>query len=98
MLKQFFRWITNYNLRLSENYAVDLLLFHKVRNYSDGINYFSIDIVSDFYKGDHNPKFRLILIILNVTVFEFEVYNINHEEFDILESVKDMHYDPRKNG
>ena len=53
---------------------------YKVRNFRDGIT-ITHELNFDFYKGDHTPQIRWSLTIFNVTVFDFQIYNMLHEEF-----------------
>lgn len=64
--------------KISKNYAIELSCFHFLRKFSDGISFAEFDINLDLFKSDHNPKFKIILIMLNFKIFEFEVYNVNH--------------------
>lgn len=64
--------------KISKNFAWELTLFHKVRSFSDGIDFLDIRIVLDLYKGDHTPRFTFFFEMLNFTLIEFNIYNINH--------------------
>jgi len=64
--------------KISKNYAFDYMLFHKVRNFKDGVTFFDFECNLDLFKGHHNPKFNLSLFLFNYTIFEFEIYNVNH--------------------
>ena len=68
--------------KISKNYAFDYLLFHQYRWFEDGITFLDFECKFDKYECDHNPKFTLGLWVLNHTIFEFEVYNVNHLEED----------------
>jgi hypothetical protein len=67
-----------FSRKLSKKYAFDFSCFHKIRNFKDGITFGEFLLNLDLYKGDHKPQFRMILIILNFKIFEFEVYNVSH--------------------
>lgn len=69
-----------FSRKLSEKYALELNLFHVLRSFSDGLDWFSFEIKSDWYKGDHNPQFGIQWIILNFEIFEFRIYNMHHVE------------------
>jgi hypothetical protein len=45
---------------------------------ADGLDMIEFHMQWDRYKADHNPRFHIILIILNFVIFEFEIYNVNH--------------------
>jgi hypothetical protein len=64
--------------KLSEDSAMELSGFHKIRAFSDGIDYFKFDMTSDWFVGDHNPQFGIVLTIMNFVIFEFRIYNVNH--------------------
>lgn len=64
---------------INEKYACEFTILHKVRSFSDGItNEFCCDL--DLYKADHNPKFTIRLILFNLMIFEFQIYNRFHME------------------
>jgi len=67
-------------LRLSKNYAIDWSFLRKIRNFSDGISFFEFNCNLDLYKSDHNPKINIHLMLINIMIFEFEIYNVNHVE------------------
>lgn len=58
----------------------ELVLFHKLREWRDGITFFEFKINLDKYdpleyiKFKYNPRLDIHLVILNYTIFEFEVY------------------------
>ena len=63
---------------LSENYAFELSILHNIRAFKDGISFFELTCALDLYKADHNPKFSIMLVILNFKIFEIDIYNIHH--------------------
>ena len=67
-----------FGFKISKNYAIDISLFTKIRQFADGIDFFELAKSIDWYKGDHKPSFRIGLIIFNIMIFELEAYNINH--------------------
>jgi len=70
--------------RISKNFAFEINFLTFIRDFKDGVNWISLNITSDWYKGDHNPQFGIHLVILNITIVEFRVYNVNHvKEEDI---------------
>ena len=79
-LYEFFKWLLFGSFKVSKNYAVDWLLFHKFRNFSDGITLAEFSLNTDLYEGDHNPKTSFRIAILNVYLIQIEVYNVNHVE------------------
>ena len=50
--------------------------FFNVLSHSSGF-YFSVDFS---LKGDHAPKFGICLIISNINIFEFTLYDSRHED------------------
>jgi hypothetical protein len=61
-------------------YGWELVLFHKLRDWADGVTWFELVANTDKFVADHNPRFDFHLIVCNWTVFEFNVYNIHHSE------------------
>ena len=59
----------------------ELLLIHKLREFSDGITFFELKVNTDFYEdvnmhtASHNPQLIFNLVILNYTIFEFTIYS-----------------------
>jgi hypothetical protein len=70
--------ILGMSFRITEKFAIDITLFNKYRSFKDGIDFFHLSCESDFYEDDHNPKFRFWLALLNISIIEFDLYNINH--------------------
>jgi len=64
--------------RINKNYALDVSLLHKVRDFNDGVSFFECSINYDKYEGDHNPRFNIFILCLNFIIFEIEIYNRNH--------------------
>lgn len=64
--------------KISKNYAWELAFFYVIRKFKDGINFVNFESQIDLYKSDHNPHISARLIVLNVLVFEFGIYNVNH--------------------
>lgn len=65
---------------LFTNKAIDIDIFRKIRDFQDGINFFEFFINTDLYLSDHNPSFRVQLVILNLKIFEIEIYDIRHTD------------------
>jgi hypothetical protein len=63
-------------------FAWELNLFHKYRDFSDGISFIEFNINYDKYICDHNPKFEMMFCIFNYMLFEFSIYNIYHVKND----------------
>jgi len=60
----------------------ELVLFHKLREFYDGITFFELIVNTDTYEEmnssnlHHNPSLDFKLIVLNYTIFEFNIYTI----------------------
>jgi hypothetical protein len=66
------------SVKLGEKFALDFSCLHMVRSFRDGITVFKPKINIDYFKGDHNPKLEISLEILNLMIFELNIYNVNH--------------------
>ena len=64
--------------KIGKNYAWELNTFYKYRDFSDGIDFFIVEITFDKYPNDHNPKFEIAIKILNLMIVDFDIYNIWH--------------------
>ena len=51
-----------------------------IRNFSDGITFFNLDIEWDRYKSDHTPAFRIELTIFNLYNHIWIYQNNFHDE------------------
>jgi hypothetical protein len=66
--------------KIGKNFAWELDMLCRLRDFSDGIDWFHFTIESDWYEGDHKPSFNMMLVIMNFKIFEFGIYNIHHLE------------------
>ena len=66
---------------LGKNYAFEISGLHKICDLDTSLNLFNFDTACHF-KGDHTPSFHIMLIIFNIKIFEFNIYNVHHEEDD----------------
>lgn len=64
--------------KLSKNFAWEANFFYRIRNFKDGLSAFELSLTADWFKNDHNPQCGLCLIILNVMIVEFNIFNVNH--------------------
>lgn len=69
-----------HNKIFKTNYSWELSMFHKIRDYNDGITFVEFITNLDTFVGDHNPNFQFSFIVLNYVVFDFSIYSINHAE------------------
>jgi hypothetical protein len=63
---------------VSKNYAIDFCGLYVIRKMKDGITFFDLNVNTDYYEADHNPKLNFSLIILNCIIFELTIYNKHH--------------------
>ena len=68
----------SFGREISKNYGWELTLFNKIREYCDGMTFCEIRINWDRYEADHCPRFEFHIIILNLTLFEFNLYYLHH--------------------
>ena len=68
--------------KINKSYGSEFVLFHKVRDFSDGLTFFEFEINWDRYLGDHNPSFEIALEIFNFMIFEFNIYYLFHRQND----------------
>jgi len=70
---------------ITGKYCWELSCFRIIRQVSDGVSFIAFNIDWDRYEGHHKPSFQFYFGILNCTIIEFGVYNLNHmfeEEVD----------------
>jgi len=67
-----------FSCKMGKGYALDIVMFHLLRSFRDGVSLLNMNIGVDWYRGDHNPKVIFHLIILNVTIIEINLYNTRH--------------------
>jgi hypothetical protein len=65
---------------LSKNKAIDVYGLYLIRDFKDGITFLNLVINLDLFKGDHNPKFKIQIIFMNINVIEIDIYDVRHEE------------------
>lgn len=66
------------SFRISNKYAFEFSAFHLIRKFKDGISFIEATANLDLYEGDHNPKFTVMLLLLNFKIFEINIYSVNH--------------------
>jgi len=62
----------------SKKYRRELVFLKKIRSFSDGVTFFLFDISVDKFEADHNPHFKINLILLNYMIFEFNSFSLSH--------------------
>lgn len=65
-------------ISISKNYSLEINLLYNCRKFKDGISFIEFDVNLDLYRGSHNPKFNIHLIILNYCLFDISIFNIHH--------------------
>jgi hypothetical protein len=69
--------------KLPYNFKWEFLCFYKLREWKDGISFVEFQINLDKYdsleykKFSYKPRFSILLVILNHTVFEVSIYKDN---------------------
>lgn len=63
-------------------FAMEICCFHRYRGFDDGISFVEFNLSLDLYRADHHPRFVFFFGILNFTIIDFSIYNINHLEDD----------------
>lgn len=69
-----------FSRKISKDYGWEIALFHKLRDFSDGMTFFETKINWDKYLADHCPRFGIHIIILNYTLVELNIYYLHHRE------------------
>jgi hypothetical protein len=68
--------------KLNENYGWELLLFRKIREFSDGVTFTDLTVEWDRYLADHSPRFRIHIVVLNFSVLEACIYYLHHRNLE----------------
>jgi hypothetical protein len=69
--------------KLPLNFKWEFLYFYKLREWKDGISFVEFQINLDKYdsleykKFSYKPRFSILLVVLNHTVFEVSIYKDN---------------------
>jgi len=64
----------NFCTKISKTHFFALTMFHKVREFSDGVTFINFETSLDLYEMEHNPQFRVLFMLFNYTVLELEIY------------------------
>lgn len=70
--------MVNFGFPINKKYAFEMTLFHKLREFKDGIDFFDFHCELNLFKDDHNPRFNLFFEIMNITIIEIDIYNMFH--------------------
>ena len=71
-------YMINFTKKITSKFALDVMLFYKLRQFKDGIDFLNINISFDRYEADHKPSFQFMIVVFNFTIIEFDIYNVNH--------------------
>jgi len=63
---------------ISDDYGWEITVFHKLREFSDGVSFFDAKINWDRYLGDHSLRFEIHLVMFNYTIIEINIYYLHH--------------------
>jgi len=78
------------SFKITQKYSIDLSFLLFIRNFKDGISFLNFDIDLNLFEGDHNPSFNVMLLILNLVIFE--VNSGNKDDLNkILEKLLNEH-------
>jgi hypothetical protein len=66
--------------KITSNYGLEVTVFNKIRNASDGMSIFKLNINWDRYLADHSPRFEFHVVLLNYTVVEINFYYLRHRD------------------
>lgn len=67
-----------FSIRLTKKYALDVYLFYPFRSLKDGLSAFEFSIDWSWYKGDHQPSFKIFSALCNFVLIDFTIYNVHH--------------------
>lgn len=65
---------------INNDYAWELSLFSKYRDFSDGISFLETNISWDKYLSDHTPQFIFLIVLCNYKLIEFNIYYRWHRD------------------
>lgn len=68
--------------KLTKNYAWGVEFFSKVSEFKDQWTFLDFSCEWSKYACDHNPRFEILLILFNIKIFEFSIYNMWHLEHE----------------
>ena len=60
--------------QITKNYGWELDFFRIVCGFKNGIAFFDGDITLDLYREDYSPRFTIYLCVMNIKLFEFNIY------------------------
>lgn len=54
--------------KVNDDYGLEITVFHKIRNFSDGVSFFKMKANWDRYIADHSPRVELNVVLFNYTL------------------------------
>lgn len=78
-LENFLGFISHGTLSVKRRIYWETQIFAPIRNWKDGITFFSFKINLDRYKGEHTPSFQMEITLLNL-YNHLWVYQNNYQE------------------
>jgi hypothetical protein len=57
------------SIKLTNKFSLDLVILDKLRDWNDGFAK---------YKAEYRPSFQFMIVLLNYTLIELDIYNVNH--------------------
>ena len=70
----------SFSQKINDDYALDVAVLYKYREFSDGISFFDLEVNWDRYLSDHKPSFSIRLSVLNFMLIDFEIYYRYHRD------------------
>jgi hypothetical protein len=64
--------------QLTNNYGLEIALFHHLRQFTDGLTIFNVNVNWDRYLSDHTPRFVCHIVVCNYTLIEINIYYLFH--------------------
>jgi hypothetical protein len=75
----FWHGLMGKNPNSKHQFAWEISIFNKIRDFKDGLTVFHIEIESSKDTNfDHNPSWNFDIIFFNYNIIEVNIYNINH--------------------
>ena len=68
--------------KVNDDYGWELTVLHKIRNVSDGVSFFDMNVNWDRYLADHSPRAELHVVLFNYTIIEVDIYYLHHRDHE----------------
>jgi len=66
--------------KVNDDYGWEVSVFHKIRNFSDGVSFFHMKVNWDRYIADHSPRFESHVVLFNYSIIEINIYYLHHRD------------------